>query len=259
MSNESKKISEKIIGKTEIPKSEIKPPYHFNTGQTNIVMPTSYLIKQKNSDFRIVLAISGISNCDNVKERGENTRYVTTKKLDRHTNSICNTIGIEPGTFIKNIRKMLKHKSDEFKLTQRYGVNGTLVWCYQIDYEAGGFVTIPIRKAERCLLALGNNPIKLYCNLLWLCQRDGEFFRNHIPQSVLAELMGLSPRSENIVKASMQTLINEDLIKVTKVTERITNVNEDNIPYYTITEKLYYEIIVDEENDNCEEKKEERF
>lgn len=85
MSKENDKIIETIIGKTEIPKQQIKSPYKFNTTQENIVMPTSYLIKRKNTDFRIMLAISGISNCDNIKQEGSNSRYITTQKLDGHT------------------------------------------------------------------------------------------------------------------------------------------------------------------------------
>ena len=147
---------------------------------------------------------------------------------------------------------MVKKKSDEFKIVDKPGANGRIVKCYEINYESGGFVTIPIEKAERCLLTLGNNPIKMYCNLLWLCQSNGEFIPTHIPQSTLAELMGLSPKSEKIVKATMQTLINQDLIEVTKVKELVTYVDKNGLPVTQQKERYLYSIIVDSEDWNKE-------
>ena len=125
---------------------------------------------------------------------------------------------------------------------------GDSVNCYEINYESGGFVTIPKTKAERCLLSLGNNPVKLYCNLLWLCQFDGKFKPTHIPQQNLATLMGLSPNSDKTIRACTQTLINQDLIEATKIKETVTTIDKNGFPISQVREKIYYNIIVEEEN-----------
>ena len=235
------------IEKGKVERTDIKPPFEFDTTQSSIVIPTNYLIKQKDCDFRVILGISGISNCDDITKKGGNTRYVTLEKLDKHNINMCKTIGIDVSNFNKKLRTIIKKKSDEFKVVKKIGSNGKEVFCYEINYEPGGFVTIPKAKAERCLLTLGNNPIKLYCNLLWLCQKDGIFRDTHVPQSTLATLMGLSPNSRRIVEASMQTLINQDLIKVYKVRETVTTIDGSGLPTSKTTEKYYYNIIVDEE------------
>lgn len=240
------KNNNKLPKKAE--KKPVKPPFSFNTSQTNVVIPTKDLIKHKDCDFRVLLGISGISNCDDPYKEGDNERYVSLNKLDRRAKDMCETIGIEISNFNKKLRTIIKKKSNEFKVVERQGLNNTKVKCYQIDYEAGGFITIPVTKAERCLLTLGNNPIKLYCNLLWLCQKNGEFEPTHVPQQTLATLMGLSPRSEGIVKASMQTLINNDLIDVYLEQEIQTVINEEGLPISKPVTKYYYDIIIDEED-----------
>ena len=229
-------------------KKPVKPTFSFNTSQTNVVIPTKDLIKHKDVDFRVLLGISGISNCDNPYKEGNNERYVSLNKLDRRAKDMCETIGIEISNFNKKLRTIIKKKSNEFKVVERQGLNNTKVKCYQIDYEAGGFITIPVTKAERCLLTLGNNPIKLYCNLLWLCQKNGEFEPTHVPQQTLATLMGLSPSSRKIVEASMQTLINNDLIDVYLEQEIQTVINEEGLPISKPVTKYYYDIIIDEED-----------
>lgn len=240
-------VVEVKLEKDPLPKQEIKPPFNFDTTQNNVVIPTKDLIKHKDCDFRIILGISGLSNCDDVTKEGDNSRYITFDKLDRRARSMCKTIGIDISNFNKKIRTLVKKKSNEFKIVERPGANNTKVRCYEIAYESGGFVTIPVDKAERCLLTLGNNPIKLYCNLLWLCQCDGEFKPTHVPQKTLATLMGLSPTSEKIVRASMQTLINNDLIEVTKIKEVCTSIDKEGLPVSQTREKYLYNIIVDNE------------
>ena len=88
----------------------------------------------------------------------------------------------------------------------------------------------------------------MYCNLLWLCQFDGKFKPTHVTQSTLATLMGLSPNSERIVKASTQALINEDLIEATKIKQAVTIIDGNGLPVTQAREKIEYNIIVEEEN-----------
>lgn len=211
------------------------------------MIPTGELIKYKDCDFRVILGISGLSNCEDITKEGDNTRYITFSKLDRRLKGMCETIGIDVSNFNKKVRTLVKKGSDEFKIVEKIGANNTKVRCYEINYESGRFITIPVDKAERCLLTLGNNPIKLYCNLLWLCQYNGEFKPTHVPQQTLSTLMGLSPKSEKIVRASMQTLINNDMIEVTKVKEISTHVDNKGLPVSQTREKFLYSIIVDNE------------
>ena len=234
--------------KEKIVKQVIRPPFIFETNQNSIVIPTKELIKMKDCDFRVLLGISGLTNCEDVEQEGDNTRYIDLKKLDKYVIDLTKTIGIDISNFNKKIRTMLRKESNEFKLIQYINDKGDKVNCYEINYESGGFVTIPKSKAERALLTLGNNPIKMYCNLLWLCQFDGKFKPTHITQQTLATLMGLSPNSERIVKASMQTLINEDFIEVNKIKQAITIIDKNGLPVTQTRAKLEYNIIVEEEN-----------
>lgn len=234
--------------KEKVVKQVIKPPFIFNTNQNSIVIPTKELIKMKDCDFRVLLGISGLTNCEDVEQEGDNTRYIDLKKLDKYVIDLTKTIGIDISNFNKKVRTMLKKKSNEFKLMEYINDKGDKVNCYEINYESGGFVTIPKTKAERALVTLGNNPIKMYCNLLWLCQFDGKFKPTHITQPTLATLMGLSPNSERIVKASMQTLINEDFIEVNKIKQAVTIIDKNGLPITQTRTKLEYNIIVEEEN-----------
>jgi len=240
-------ILEVRIEKEKIIKKVVKPPFYFNTGQNSIIVPTKELIKYKDTDGRILLGISGLSNCEDVTEEGDNARYINLKKLDKRIIELTETIGIDISNFNKKIRTMLKKNSDEFKLIEYINEKGEKVRCYEINYKSGGFVKIPIKKAERCLLCLGNNPIKLYCNLLWLCQYNGEFKQTHIPQKTLATLMGLKETSERIVKSATQCLINEDMIEVTKIKQAVTTIDKYGLPVTQTRERLMYNIIVEEE------------
>lgn len=246
--NETKDVIIIKMEKEKVVKQVIKPPFIFNTNQNSIVIPTKELIKMKDCDFRVLLGISGLTNCEDVEQEGDNTRYIDLKKLDKYVIDLTKTIGIDISNFNKKVRTMLKKKSNEFKLMEYINDKGDKVNCYEINYESGGFVTIPKTKAERALVTLGNNPIKMYCNLLWLCQFDGKFKPTHITQPTLATLMGLSPNSERIVKASMQTLINEDFIEVNKIKQAVTIIDKNGLPITQTRTKLEYNIIVEEEN-----------
>ena len=244
-----KEVIEVKIAKEKIIKQKVRPPFYFENGQTSIVIPTKELIKMKDTDFRVLLGISGLTNCEDVTEEGDNTRYIDLKKLDKYIIDLTKTIGIDISNFNKKVRTILKKKSDEFKLIQYENDKGEKVMCYEINYESGGFVTIPKYKAELALCGLNNNAIKLYCNLLWLCQFDGKFKPTHIPQQTLAVLMGLSPNSKSIIKATTQILINQDMIEATKIKETVTVLDNEGFPISQTREKIYYNIIVEEEKD----------
>lgn len=217
----------------------------FNTSQKNIVVPTKELIKKKGSDFRVLLGVSTISNVDDITKVGANSRYVSLKKVDRNMNKLCKAINISPSQFRKQLRALLKNKSDEFKLVDR-DYNGNIVKCYEINYVEGGFINIPYDKVEKLIIGLSNNCIKLYSNLLWLCQKEGQLLDKEISQSFLLEIMGLSNGSERILKIATETLIECNLIYVEKIWESETILNSEGLPVGSKPKsKLIYSIVTE--------------
>ncbi|MFL8134470.1 hypothetical protein Q3258_16845 [Clostridioides difficile] len=194
----------------------------FYTTQDNIVVPTKELIKEKNTDFRVLLALSTISNVDDYTLEGDNSRFLSLNKGDMFMNTLSKNIGITTSQFRKHLNALLKHNSDEFKVVERE-YNGSKVLCYEINYQAGGFVTIPYEKVEKLIVGLSNNCIKLYINLLWLCQNNGKFIERNLTQDYLLELMGLSKSSKRALRIAVEILEENKLIKTRKetVTETI--------------------------------------
>lgn len=227
---------------------EVKEPIEkriFNTTQNTVVLPTKELIKIKNTDFRVLLGLSTISNVDNVTKSGANTRYVSLKKVDRNMDKLCEQINISPSQFRKHMRTLLKNNSDEFKIVDREH-NGEVVKCYEINYVEGGFITIPYAKVEKLIIGLSNNCIKLYSNLLWLCQKDGKFIDKEISQIFLLELMGLTHGSERILKIATETLEECNLIKTKKVWESESILNDEGLPIGSSPKrKIYYSIVTE--------------
>lgn len=215
--------------------------FKLKTTQKNVVVPTSELIRKKNTDFRVLLSISTISNVDNNTISGENCRYCSFKKLDRNIKRLCETIDISVSQFRKHMRLLLKYNTDEFKLVEKEH-NEKKVQCVEINYNKGGFVNIPLEKVENLLKGGSNNCIKLYSNLLWLCIVDGEFIERELTQDYLAELMGLS--SVKVVKTATSWLEENGLIKTKKIWETKTIIkNSETYSSKPIT-KIYYSIVV---------------
>ena len=227
---------------------EVKEPIEkriFNTTQNTVVLPTKELIKIKNTDFRVLLGISTISNVDDITKSGANTRYVSLKKVDRNMDKLCEQINISPSQFRKHMRTLLKNNSDEFKIVDREH-NGEVVKCYEINYTEGGFITIPYAKVEKLIIGLSNNCIKLYSNLLWLCQKDGKFIEKHISQETLLELMGLSKTSDKTLKIVTETLEECKLIKTEKRWMSKTIINNEGLPVGDNAKPhIYYSIITE--------------
>ena len=217
----------------------------FDTTQNTVVVPTKELIKIKGSDFRVLLGLSTISNVDDTTKSGANNRYVSLKKVDRNMKILCEQMNISPSQFKKHMRTLLKSKSDEFKIVDRE-FNGNVVKCYEINYVEGGFITIPYAKVEKLIIGLSNNCIKLYSNLLWLCQKDGKFIDKHISQEILLELMGLSKNSDKTLKIVTETLEECKLIKTEKVWESETILNDEGLPIGSSPKsKIYYSIVTE--------------
>ena len=215
----------------------------IKTNQNKVVLPTDLLIKKKNTDFRVLLAISLISNVDNNTLSGSNNRYCSIKKVDRNMKNICDTIGMSSSNFRKQLRMLLKHNTDEFKLVKKLNKD-KVVHCYEINYKAGGFVIIDIKNAYSILKSGSSNSIKLYANLLWLCVKDGEYIERELTQDYLAELMGLSPKTSRAVRIATKYLIQLGFINTTKVWESDTLI-KDGMPIGSKpVSKIFYSIVL---------------
>lgn len=217
--------------------------FKLKTTQCKVVVPTNELIRQKNTDFRVLLSISTISNVDNNTISGDNCRYCSLEKMDRNMDKLCKAIGISVSQFRKHLRSLLKHNTDEFKLVEKE-YNDKKVQCVEINYVKGGFVIIPLEKVDRLLVGGSNNCIKLYCNLLWLCVRDGDFIERELTQDYLAELIGLSPSTVKVVKIATTWLERSGLIKTRKVWETKTIVKNGETHSSKPISKIYYSIVV---------------
>lgn len=217
--------------------------FKLKTTQRNVVVPTNELIRQKNTDFRVLLSISAISNVDNNTISGENCRYCSLEKLDRNIDKLCKAIDISVSQFRKHLRALLKHNTDEFKLVEKE-YNDKKVKCLEINYLRGGFVIIPLEKVDRLLWDGSNNCIKLYCNLLWLCVKDGDFVERELTQDYLAELMGLSSSTVKVVKIATTWLEESGLIKTRKAWETKTIVKNGELHSSKPISKIYYSIVV---------------
>lgn len=214
----------------------------LKTTQNNIVIPTGELIKNKNTDFRVLLSISTISNVGNNILSGDNSRYCSLKKIDKNMKKICKTIGISPSQFMKHVRTLLENNSEEFRLVEKEYNNQKNI-CYEMNYKKGGFVIIPLKKVESLLLDGSNNCIKLYANLIWLCTKDGEFIERELTQDYLAELIGLSLSTHKAVRTATRCLEEMGLIKTRKVWESETILVNGTPKLSKPKSKILYSII----------------
>lgn len=215
-----------------------------NTNQSSVVIPTKELIGIKGTDFRVITAISTISNVENNTLVGKNKRYVSLGKVDKNMDELCEAVGISQSQFRKHLRALVKHNSNEFKIVEKE-FNGKNIRCYEMEYNKGGFVNIPIDKVESLLTGGSNNCIKLYANLLWLCNSDGEFVERELTQNYLAKTMGLSPNMDRVVRIATKWLEGAGLIQTRKIWENETIIDENGLPKGSKPKnKIFYSIII---------------
>ena len=213
-----------------------------NTNQSSIVIPTKELIGIKGTDFRVITALSVISNVENNTLAGSNKRYISFGKVDRNMEELCKAVGVSQSQFRKHLRALVKHKSNEFKVVEK-DYNDRKVKCYEIEYDKGGFVNVPVDKVESLLAGGSNHCIKLYANLLWLCNQDGEFVERELTQGHLATLMGLSSNMDRVVRIATKWLEGAGLIQTRKVWDSGTIVDEYGLPMGSKPKtKIFYSI-----------------
>ena len=197
-----------------------------------VVIPMGELIRNKDCDFRVILGISGLSDCDGC---------VSYKEL----NSLHSLIGIDKSNFNKKLRVLIKKKSNEFKL-----VNGKKCCSsdsvYKIDVINDNYIKIPRNICDFMLSNLSNNAIKLYCIIIYLSHGEDKLNDISLSQPVLCFCMGLSPKSDKIVRSATEELIKNNLIKMKMTSNIVHEFTEDGLPFIT-SRDMYKYIIVDKD------------
>ena len=197
-----------------------------------VVIPTGELIRNKDCDFRVILGISGLSDCDGC---------VSYEEL----NSLHGLIGIDKSNFNKKLRVLIKKKSNEFKL-----VNGKKCCAsdsiYKIDVINDNYIKIPRAMCDFMLSNLSNNAIKLYCIIIYLSHGENGLNNISLSQPVLCSCMGLSYNSEKVVRSATEELIKNNLIKVKMTSNIVHEFTEDGLPFIT-SKDMYEYMIVDKD------------
>lgn len=197
-----------------------------------VVIPTGELIRNKDCDFRIILGVSGLSDCDGC---------VSYEEL----NSLHSLIGIDKSNFNKKLRVLIKKKSNEFKLVNGKKCCGSDS-IYKIDVINDNYIKIPRDMCDFMLSNLSNNAIKLYCIIIYLSHGEDGLNNISLSQPVLCSCMGLSYNSEKVVRSATEELIKNNLIKVKMASNIVHEFTEDGLPFIT-SKDMYEYIIVDKD------------
>lgn len=212
----------------------------LNTTQTSVVIPTNEIIKNKNSDLRVLACISAISNVDNWLKQGDNSRYCSVNKLNNNLDNICKLLSLDRVMLMRRVRSMISLESEEFKTVKRE-FNNIKTSCIEINYSSGGFITIDSEILEKLVSTLSEKAFKLYVNLLWLCKDNekNKFIERQLTQDYLLELIGLSKNSGKSIRRYEKELVDNNLVEI-RTRREIEFSNDFN--YSTPVTKKYYKI-----------------
>ena len=217
----------------------------FGTTQIKIPVPTKDFITDKTTDVRAYLAINAMSNVDDCTQVGRNVRYTSLRKYNNNKKEMKEYIGLSDKQINRHLNTLLGKNSKEFQLVKRQ-YNGEVVDCYQMEYEVGGFVTIPVDIVKKMLIKLGNVPIKLYLTLLWICadKENGGYKETLATQKYILEKMGYSARSTDTIKIATDALIETKMIRTRDVMSSKTEVKDGKIISSTPKTEKYYTILI---------------
>lgn len=217
----------------------------FGTTQIKIPVPTKDFITDKTTDVRAYLAINAMSNVDDCTQVGRNVRYTSLRKYNNNKKEMKEYIGLSDKQINRHINRLLTKNSKELQLVKRE-YNGEVIDCYQMEYEVGGFVTIPVEIVKKMLIKLGNVPIKLYLTLLWICadKEKGGYKETLVTQKYILEKMGYSTRSTDTIKIATDVLIETKMIRTRDVMSSKTEVKDGKIISSTPKTEKYYTILI---------------
>lgn len=241
------KVEDKIETKDEIKVEEVGQVdcNLFGTTQIKIPVPTKDFITDKSTDVRVYLAINAMSNVDDCTQVGSNVRYTSLRKYNNNKKEMKEYTGLSDKQINRHLNKLLVKNSKELQLVKKE-YNGEVVDCYQMKYEAGGFVTIPVDVVKKMLIKLGNVPIKLYLTLLWICadKENSGYKETLVTQKYILEKMGYSARSTDTIKIATDALIETKMIRTRDVMSSKTEVKDGKVINSTPKTEKYYTILI---------------
>ena len=108
------------------------------------------------------------------------------------------------------------------------------------------YIKIPRNICDFMLSNLSNNAIKLYCIIIYLSHGKDKLNDISLSQPVLCSCMGLSYKSDKIVRSATEELIKNNLIKVKMTSNIVHEFTEDGLPFIT-SKDMYEYMIVDKD------------
>lgn len=201
----------------------------LKTKQTNIVMLSGDIIKNRNLDLRVLLVISLISNVVDSSKKGKNKRFCSLSKIVNNLNNISDILNMRVTVITKKIKQMA-----DIGVVNGSSINMTKV-NLEFTYGEGEFITIPKEIVERLLeLRLTNGQLRLYIHLCWLC-RDGE---KQITDSYLLKCLGLGSSSRTQLQRLTKALEDAELIE-TRIEYYSTCSKDEFLEQQTKRKKIY--------------------
>lgn len=181
----------------------------MKTTQKNIVIPTGELIKNKEIDYRVLCALSLISNVDDNTIEGDNIRYCKSSRINNNIDNISRATNIRRRQTIEKMIKIINHNKD--CLFRRDNMeNGE--YELEIHYKKGCFVTIPKKIVEDKLLKLTDTQLKIFITIWWNYTINNKK-EVAITNEYILKSIGLSENSKTLVTKNCKILEEKNLIQ----------------------------------------------
>lgn len=201
----------------------------WDNRQNHIVIPSRYIIQRKKAPVYLLCGISMKSGSGAegymMSGQGEGTRIMDT----RFYGDLCNILkkyrGLSQSTINKDLKNMLQLDIDEFRFVNNKTPKGRDKYCYEINYDRGGFVLADISIMDYLLRTKSNISIQLYLNLLWIC-RNGW---TKVTRKEMCTTLGLSEKSEKMIKKALDELIESGIVQMRKSYKEET-IMDNNMP-----------------------------
>lgn len=206
----------------------------------NIVIPTgekSELIKDKNIDFRVLCAISILSNCEDITKEGNNERYCDIEKIKRNSIRMAKKIGMSTKDFIEKTNTILNYENKKYFYQSTATEDEKTIHYINMAYEKGEFTVVPLKIVEDKLLKLTNSQLKLFLTINWICKGK----KTQITDSYLLECLGLSKNSREQIRRMSNKLIEKGLLETT-VKNGTTNYSSESHHTDKLKKIKYYKI-----------------
>ena len=177
----------------------------------NIPIPTRLpVVQNRTLDLRLFCSLLLISNHFGTKSLQDEHRYLYDNKMQQHMNYLTLILGITSKTFMTNLRKLIL---DETGIIKTANYKKKLVYkLYSKNIEGKDYVLIDNKTLEKLVRNNKSIDIKVYCILKYMLRKDKE---STITQEWIAERLGYSKNSRQMIARSLNRLEASGLIKVT--------------------------------------------